>query len=271
MGKVKKMKSILITGGPTNEYIDEVMKITNMSTGSLSVALSKFFLSAGYKVTAVFNHSVDTEKIEIMMKEESIPADRFEVIGVETTEEMMKSIKQCSSKANEDGWKYDAVIHAAAVGDYKGEFSFLLEDLAEELFAAKEAAKSPQDFLSIMENPLCKLRDDTKISSYQKNLTVKLGLTPKIIASLRGWFPRALLVGCKLLEDVPKEELYKVATKLAAKNSMDYILANDLADLRHGQMTRHLCTKEGFTGIELGSPEDIFKFVDKELSEKTND
>ena len=26
------MKRVLITGGPTNEYIDEVMKITNMSS-----------------------------------------------------------------------------------------------------------------------------------------------------------------------------------------------------------------------------------------------
>ena len=57
------MKSILITGGPTNEYIDEVMKITNMSTGSLSTNLAKLFLNAGYSVTAVFNHSVSTEKI----------------------------------------------------------------------------------------------------------------------------------------------------------------------------------------------------------------
>ena len=47
------MKNILITGGPTNEYIDEVMKITNMSTGSLSTNLSKLFLSAGYCVTAI--------------------------------------------------------------------------------------------------------------------------------------------------------------------------------------------------------------------------
>ena len=38
------MKNVLITGGPTNEYIDEVMKITNMSTGSLSISLAKLFL-----------------------------------------------------------------------------------------------------------------------------------------------------------------------------------------------------------------------------------
>ena len=35
-------KRVLITAGPTNEYIDEVMKITNMSTGRLGVELTKF-------------------------------------------------------------------------------------------------------------------------------------------------------------------------------------------------------------------------------------
>ncbi|MDD6764452.1 MAG: phosphopantothenate--cysteine ligase, partial [Firmicutes bacterium] len=90
-------------------------------------------------------------------------------------------------------------------------------------------------------------------------------LTPKVIANLREWFPDSLLIGCKLLEGVTKEELYSVATKLAAKNSMDFIMANDLADLRKGRMTRHICTPEGFTGIELDSPEAIFEFVDSRI------
>lgn len=245
------MKNILITGGPTNEYIDEIMKITNMSTGSLSRNLAKSFLKAGYSVTAIFNYSVDVSGIE---------HENLRHIGIETTEDMLNAIADCK-----DSEKYDAVIHAAAVGDYKGEFSFLLEDMAEELFAAKDFAKSPADFLAIMENPKCKLNDDTKISSYQKNLTAKLTLTPKIIGNLREWFPDALLVGCKLLEGVPKEELYSVATHLAAKNNMDYILANDLADLRGGRMTRHVCTAGGFTGVELETPEDIFEFVDEKI------
>ncbi len=254
------MKSILITGGPTNEYIDEVMKITNMSTGSLSLSLAKLFLSAGYFVTAVFNHSVDIEKIEILMDEKGIDKGNFEHIGIETTEDMMNAIDACKDKRH-----YDAIIHASAVGDYKGEFSFLLEDLAEELFAIKDEAKSAEDFLKVMENPKCRLNDDTKISSYQKNLTTKLTLTPKIIGNLRDWYPDTLLIGCKLLEDVPKEELYDVAQHLAEKNRMDYIMANDLADLRTGQMTRHLVTKDGFTGVELADPEDIFRFVDGKL------
>ena len=259
------MKNIIITGGPTNEYIDEVMKITNMSTGSLSTALAKYFLGAGHKVIAIFNYSVSIEKIQEMMAAEGIPAERFQHIGVETTEDMINALQKVHDDMQAAGEKCDGIIHAAAVGDYKGEFSFLLEDMAEELFAAKDTAKSPEYFLKIMENPKCKLNDDTKISSYQKNLTAKLTLTPKIIGKLREWFPETLLVGCKLLEGVPKEELYEVATRLAAKNNMDYILANDLADLRHGKMARHLCTKDGFTGIQLETPEEIFEFINKEL------
>ncbi len=57
------MKNILITGKITNEYIDEVMKITNMSTGSLSTNLGMRFLEAGYSVTLVLNRSVNTEKL----------------------------------------------------------------------------------------------------------------------------------------------------------------------------------------------------------------
>lgn len=261
------MKNIIITGGPTNEYIDEVMKITNMSTGSLSTALSKFFLAAGYKVTAVFNHSVSTEKIEEMMAENGIDATNFRHLGVETTDDMIAALQQVCDKMKAAGEHCDVIIHAAAVGDYKGEFSFLLEDMAAELFAAKDEAKSPEDFLKIMEDPKCRLNDDTKISSYQKNLTAKLTLTPKIIGKLRDWFPDSLLLGCKLLEGVSKEELYEVAAHLADVNRMDYILANDLADLRHGQMARHLCTKDGFTGTELASPEEIFEFVNRKLGE----
>lgn len=259
------MRNIIITGGPTNEYIDEVMKITNMSTGSLSTSLAKLFLAAGYRVIAVFNHSVSTEKIEAMMAEEDIPRGRFEHRGIETTDDMIKALEDIRSAMEAEGQSCDAVMHAAAVGDYKGEFSFLLEDMAEELFAAKDSARSPEDFLRIMEDPKCRLNDDTKISSYQKNLTAKLTLTPKIIGRLRKWFPDAMLVGCKLLEGVSKEELYDVAAHLAEKNDMDYILANDLADLRHGKIERHLCTKDGFTGKELATPEDIFRFVEGEL------
>ncbi|MCL1808961.1 MAG: hypothetical protein FWG42_04225 [Clostridiales bacterium] len=252
------MKKIIITGGPTNEPIDEVMKITNMSTGKLSVTLGECFLRAGYSVCLILNNCVNAEKLQCV---EDSRGD-LTTIWIETTEDMLQALKSQSGEEN----RADVVIHASAVGDYLADFSFLLEDVAEELYAKLSDLKSATDILAVLENPACKLDDSSKISSYQKNLTVKLGLTPKIIARLREWYPDSLLIGCKLLESVPKEELFDVAAHLCERNGMDYILANDLADLRAGKPERYLVAKDGFTGRVLDVPEDIFKFVDGELS-----
>ncbi len=248
------MSRILITGGPTNEYIDEVMKITNMSTGSLSVNLGEYFLNHGDEVCLILNHRVNVDELVTMPKSEK----KVKFHWIETTDEMLKALERESVN------QYDAVIHAAAVGDYRAEFSFLMEDLAEELFDANKKAggfHSVEDILKILTNPKCKLDDSSKISSYQANLTVKLGLTTKIISRLRDWYPNAKLIGCKLLDNVSKDELFTAASKLCKKNDMDYILANDLTDLSNGSLIRYLVTKEGFTGTQLATPKDIYKFI----------
>lgn len=250
------MSRILITGGPTNEYIDEVMKITNMSTGALSVTLAEYFLNHGDQVCLIINHRVNVDNLITMPHSK----ENLKFHWVETTDEMLKALK--SESAN----PYDAVIHAAAVGDYRAEFSFLMEDMAEELydeFRKHGGFQSVDDIYRILTNPKCKLDDSSKISSYQTNLTVKLGLTPKIISNLREWFPGAKLIGCKLLDNVSKEELFGVAAKLCEKNKMDYILANDLSDLRNGMPARYLVAKDGFTGTKLETPKNIYKFINE--------
>lgn len=247
--------NILITGGPTNEYIDEVMKITNMSTGSLARELCELFLNNGDKVCLVLNNSVNIDKL---MELEN--ADNLTTKWIETTEEMLRALEE------ERNNQYDLIIHAAAVGDYTGAFSFLMEDLAQELYEESlkdNGFKSAEDILDILTNPKSKLDDSSKISSYQENLTVKLGLTPKIIARLKEWFPNTKLIGYKLLEKVTKEELFQVAKELCIKNDMDYILANDLDDLRNGDSSRYLVNKDGYTGTSLKTPKDIFEFFAK--------
>ncbi|MCQ2561942.1 MAG: hypothetical protein MJ186_07840 [Clostridia bacterium] len=245
------MKNILITGGPTNEAIDKVMTITNMSTGSLSCAFAKTALEAGDKVTLIFHHSVLRSAKFAAYGLADNP--NVKLVSIDSCQEMLDAIKAEA----ECGEKYDVIIHAAAVGDYRPEFSFRMEDMAAEI-AEKIMATDCMDrealeefILNILVKPDCVVRDDSKISSYEPHLTTKLTLTTKIISNLRGWFPDALLIGCKLLENVEKDHLYEVAQKLAAKNNMDYIMANDLAELNQGYSYRYLCTKDGFTGTVL--------------------
>ena len=245
------MKRILITAGPTNEYIDEVMKITNMSTGRLGIELTKNYLNEGYEVTLIATRSVLRSNLYERYNLGNNP--NLKTIPIETTEDMLQAL------VNESKNKYDLVIHSSAVGDYKPEFSFRMEDLAEELAnAIKEGLITKEEILSILTNPKCKVNDDTKISSYEPHLTVKLTLTPKLISRLRELFPEATLIGFKLLENVTKEHLLEVAKKLCIKNNMDYIIANDLHDLRQGTHLSFLVNKDGYQNEQFTSPEDIF-------------
>lgn len=244
-------KNILITAGPTNEYIDEVMKITNMSTGRLGIELTKNFLNEGNNVTLIATRSVF--RSGLFEKYNLSSQDRLKSLPIETTEDMYKALESESKN------KYDMIIHSSAVGDYKPEFSFRMEDLAKEIEGSiKEGKITYQEILDILTNPNCKVNDDTKISSYEPHLTVKLTLTTKLIAHLREWYPESLLIGFKLLENVPKEELMSVARKLCIKNHMDYIIANDLHDLRQGQHLSFLVNEDGYQNIEFHSPDDIY-------------
>ena len=256
-----EQKRILITAGPTNEYIDEVMKITNMSTGRLGIELTKRFLEEGSIVTLIATRSVIRSGL---YERYNLKANKnLKSIPIETTEDMYNRLEE---EAKE---KYDLVIHSSAVGDYKPEFTFRMEDIAREIEKlVKEGKITYEEILSTLTNPKCKVNDDTKISSYEPNLTVKLTLTTKLISHLREWYKDSLLIGFKLLENVPKEHLMEVAQRLCIKNNMDYIIANDLYDLRNGQHLSFLVNSDGYQNVEFHCSEDIYEQTSKLLVRK---
>ena len=241
------MKKIIITGGPTTEQIDEVMKITNKANGNTAAVLAETFAGSGYDVVAILNNTVRIE-----------PRKNLKVIRIENAQDMLNAIE---SEAMQDNT--DAFIHAASVGDYRTDFTFVLEDLADELFSMIGKVRSADDILEVLKNPKCKQDTDTRISSYQDNLAVKLELTPKIIGKLRFWFPNTLLIGCKLTDGAEKGELFDSASALCNKNHMDYVLANDMHDLRQGNAASYLINRDGFTQIVLRNTDAIFKLVDE--------
>ena len=100
---VLKGKKVLITAGPTIEYIDPVRVITNQSTGKTGVLLASEFVSAGSKVTMIYGPGIE------------IPPKGVKIIRVETSEEMSNALKK------EMKQKFDIVILAAAVSDYTPE------------------------------------------------------------------------------------------------------------------------------------------------------
>ena len=253
------MKKVLITGGPTNEYIDEVMKITNMSSGKVAIELAKHFVEDGYETTLLLTKNIKNPILDSLESKENFMLSRFE-----TTEELLNSITSLSTMV-----QFDIIVHSSAVGDYKPEFSFRMEDMAKELTnvallfhtTQMTVEEVEQAIFNTLTNPKCKVNDNTKISSVEPNLTVKLGLTPKIIASLRNLFPDAYICGFKLLENVPEEELVEAAMKQLNKCKTDLVFANDLAELRKGNASRLVISHKGYNGVKVDGAGGIFNLI----------
>jgi len=97
---VLRGKRILITAGPTIEFIDPVRVITNQSSGKTGVLLASELISAGAKVTLIYGPGRES------------PHKGAKVVNIQTLQEMFNAVKKEMKK------KFDIVIMAAAASDY---------------------------------------------------------------------------------------------------------------------------------------------------------
>lgn len=98
INKNQKLK-VLVTAGPTKEYIDPVRFITNKSSGKQGYALAKSLAKRGFQTTLISgptNLQID---------------DNINLIKVETADEMLK--------ATQENLPADVAIFSAAVADFK--------------------------------------------------------------------------------------------------------------------------------------------------------
>ena len=98
LNKNQKLK-VLITAGPTNEYIDPVRFITNKSSGKQGYALAKSLVKRGFQTTLILGPT----KLQI--------DSNINLIKVETADEMFK--------ATQESLPVDVAIFSAAVADFK--------------------------------------------------------------------------------------------------------------------------------------------------------
>jgi len=150
---VLKGKKVLITAGPTIEYIDPVRVITNQSTGKTGVLLASEFVSAGSKVTLIYGPGTE------------MPPKGAKVVHVKTSSQMSEALKK------EMRQKWDIVILAAAVSDYtpeKPSKTKLDSDLSRISLKMKKVPKMINDIKKIQKNVfLVGFKAETGISKEQ--------------------------------------------------------------------------------------------------------
>jgi phosphopantothenoylcysteine decarboxylase/phosphopantothenate--cysteine ligase len=208
----------IVTAGPTFEPLDDVRRLTNFSTGRLGTELANFLAARGHKVTLLIGELA------------TWPGERkaHSVKTFSTTSDLRRQLKSFSSK------KVDAIFHAAAVSD----FAF------GKMFTRDAAGK------------LKPFTPSKKISTRDGNLFVELVPTPKIIAELRGWFPKARIVGWKFEADGRRTNAIGAAQRQIVDCNTDACVANGPAygkgfSLVSGGGQKHFAdAKKLFTALE---------------------
>lgn len=174
-----KNKKILITAGPTWVAIDSVRVISNTATGQTGILLAKRLAKLGAKVTLVLG-PVGQVKF----------SKRIRIISFRFFDQLKDIILKEISLA-----KYDAVIHSAAVSDYRPKKDYI-----------------------------------RKVESGKKVWDLILKPTPKIINCIKKLDPSVFLVGFKFEPQVSKNLLFKRAKCLLKRAKLDLVIANTIKD-----------------------------------------
>ena len=163
-------RKVLITSGATAERVDPIRILTNRASGKTGREIGLEAYRRGAEVTIIQRETL------------ALP---FREVRAESAEDMLDAV----IAELETG--YDALIGAAAVGDYT-------------LDPSVEKIKSGGD------------------------LTLQFKRTPKIIKTARSLYPDLRIVGFKAETFVSDEELLGRAKRSMEENRLDLVVANDV-------------------------------------------
>jgi phosphopantothenoylcysteine decarboxylase / phosphopantothenate---cysteine ligase len=205
---IKNLK-VLITGGPTWVAIDPVRVITNTASGETGHLLSSLFAEHGASVTFLLGPGGY-----------QAAKGRYKIIRYRYFEELQELLEK------QLRLKYDVVIHAAAVSDYKPEKASL-----------------------------------KKLKSDRTKRLITLVKTPKLIDRIRMRLPHAVVIGFKYEPDVHKNVMIARGTTLLKHTKIDGVVANSLVQKRYQAF---LVTPESVSGAVMSKKilaQKIVKFI----------
>lgn len=211
---------ILITSGGTAVPIDDVRRITNMSSGRYGAELERWFMEKAHHVTFFHEKGSLTSNFIYIHDDGKVHnptrityKDYFEYTSVLEIVEKEKP---------------DIIISAAAVSDY------------------------------IVD------KSEGKISSDKDELVITLKKAQKILPEFKKISPKSMVVGFKLLVNPPFQDVLKAVQKVL-NNGADFVVYNDLTQIRNGNNSRLLFRKD-LSFREAKTAKDLTQIILDEYS-----
>lgn len=221
---------VLITSGGTSSPIDDVRKITNISTGRFGASLAEAALGIGAEVTYLHAPGALVPFEREARLELGATDSEAELARLADVQRRWRAVRERLSVVP---------LRVGSVVDYSETLRrCLIERPVDVVFlamAVSDYAPEPQP---------------GKIDSDPETLTIVCRRQPKVIRSVRDWAPGVYLVGFKLLAGVSESDLIAEADRACRTNRADLTIANDMTTVREGRHTVHL--------VRPGSPPERF-------------
>jgi len=233
--------NIAITAGGTSERIDDVRTITNMSTGKLGAVICDTLLSRIPDEIGEIYYICSNKAIR------PLENSKIQYVFIKGTYDLKEKVESLLKGTN-----IDFFIHSMAVSDYTTDYvsttKNLVIEIGDTIWKCKDNMSRSElyDLIDkVLQNPDNTVSCDKKMSSSENGLIIKLKQTPKVVSVIKPLQPSTTLIGFKLLSNVTEEELFNVAFDLLKKNNCDYVVANDLANIRKGEHKALIIDKLG--------------------------
>lgn len=185
---------ILITGGGSEESIDNVRAVTNFSTGRTSAFLADFFAGAGHEVTEI-------------VSERAVKAEKARLLTYKTFAQLAAALEgECRNGA------YDLIVHAAAVSDYSP-YQIVVDGKEYQCGQVSKVPAGAELVVKMKKNP--KLVDSLKLWSGDNTKVIAFKLTSNASVSERK-------AAVKKVFDANENHLL----------SPDFVVSNDLSEIK---------------------------------------
>jgi phosphopantothenoylcysteine decarboxylase/phosphopantothenate--cysteine ligase len=206
---------LLVTAGGTQEKIDSVRRISNISSGQTGFEIAKLFHGLGCQVQLLLSeNSTVLEQAKILFPNLILFSDH-QSLDAEIKKQLLAH--------------FDGFIHTAAVSDYQ--VHSVLNHKGQQIAKRKRGS----DF-------------EDKISSDLDTLTLKLQKTSKIInqIKMRSKNKEIFLVGFKLTTNLSEaESLSKIQALIKAANC-DLVVHNDITEWSSKNRSYRIDSKKSF-------------------------
>ncbi len=207
------MMRLLVTTGNTQVPIDRARCITNVFTGRTGTRIALEARERGHQVTLLTSHP---ELVAILTSSGKEPTERLSLRTYRTFDDLEREMEEIIRQSEPD-----AVIHCAAVSDYRAEGIYAPAPGTQ--FRQADGRWTAAGYPALVDKSAGKVKSD------EPELWLRLVRTPKLVDRVRrDWRFQGTLVKFKLEVGVTEDELLEIAERSRRRSAADLMVANSL-------------------------------------------